>query len=224
MEVPRLMLAIAGKFPGAGYEDGRFSEPPAGLEHNLGRMPVASIGEETFGQSGAINFVIASECGLMGSSIYEAGHILSVSEHIKEMAQGWSKLVPWGTEPTEENLELWFNGGAKDVTGTADGQGASTRYLTWWAGRIEAILGTDGFAVGGKLSLADVLLYYLFAETLADDQAAPDFPNFRKEPFGSKARTDEFLTRHPRIKASCDAVANHANVKKWLSERGVQGF
>eukprot|EP01032_Pedospumella_encystans_P033152 gene33152-37457_t len=47
MEIPRILLAVAGKFPGAGYTDGRFSEPPAGLEGNLGRMPVAAVGESS---------------------------------------------------------------------------------------------------------------------------------------------------------------------------------
>lgn len=224
MEVPRLMLAIAGKFPGDGYEDGRFNAPPEGLEQNLGRMPVVTVGDESFGQSGAINFVVASECGLMGSSTFDAGHILSISEHIKEMSQAFFKLVPWGTEPTAEKMDSWFDGGAKDLTGPADREGASTRYLSWYAGRIEAALGSGGYAVGDKLSLADVLIYYAFAETLADDQAGPDFPAFRKEPFGNKARTDEMLARHPRLKASCDAVASNENVQKWLRERGVQGF
>lgn len=80
-----MLLAIAGKE----YEDGRYSEPPAGLEQNLGRMPVVSFGEESFGQSSAINFVVASECGLMGSSTFEAGHIIGLSEHLK----GSGKLV-----------------------------------------------------------------------------------------------------------------------------------
>jgi hypothetical protein len=224
MEVPRLLLAISGKFPGAGYEDGRFSAPPDGLEQNLGRMPIAHFGEESFGQSVAINFVVASECGLMGGSTFEAGRILGISEHLKEMVQAYTKIVPWGTEPTSENLDAWFDQGATDVSGPADRAGASTRYLTWWMGRIEAVLGEGGVAVGGKLSLADVLLYYTFAETLAAEQAPPDFPLFRREPFGSKERTDALLASHPRIKASCDAVASHENVQKWRSERGVQGF
>lgn len=223
-----MLLAISGKFPGAGYEDGRFSYPPEGLEQNLGRMPIASFGEESFGQSAAINFVVASECGLMGSSTFEAGHILSLSEHLKEMVQTYMKIVPWGTEPSPEQLDQWFDQGAKDVTGTADREGASSRHLTWWMGRIEACLeqlgGTGGFAVGGQMSLADVLLYYAFQETLADDQSPPDTPQFKKEPFGSLARTEALLASHPRVKASCQAVVGLENIQKWRRERGVQGF
>lgn len=222
MEVPRMILAIAGKFPGSGYEDGRFSAPADGLESNLGRMPVATIGEESFGQSVAINFVLASEHGLMGSNTFEAGHILSIAEHLKELAGAYGKLVPWGTDPTPENLDLWFDGGAKDSTGPADRDGAATRYLTWFMGRIEATLGSGGFAVGDKLSLADVMLFLIFFDTLTEDQA--EFSVLRREPFGSKARTDALLSKHPKIKASVDAVAANKNVIKYRSERGVQGF
>ena len=41
MEVNRMMLAIAGKFPSEGaYVDERCTSPPANLEQNLGRMPL----------------------------------------------------------------------------------------------------------------------------------------------------------------------------------------
>jgi glutathione S-transferase len=224
MEVPRMLLAINGKFPGAGYEDGRFDAPPAGLESNLGRMPVASIGGKSIGQSSAINFYIASECGLVGNNNFETAQIISVAEHIKELYQSYMKLVPWGSEPSAENSDLWFNQGSTDVTGPADSDGQPSRYLTWWGGRLEATLGDEGYAVGNKLSLADVLIYYTFAETLAADQAPPDFPQHRREPFGSKARVDAFLEKHPKIKASCDAVFNNEGIQKWRAIRGAQHF
>jgi hypothetical protein len=77
----------------------------------LGRLPVASIGGNTVGQSGAINFFIASELGLMGDSTFEAAQILSIYEHVKEMRTKYSELVPWGTEPSVEKLNDWFDGG-----------------------------------------------------------------------------------------------------------------
>ena len=46
------------------------------------------------------------------------------------------------------------------------GAGRSARFLQWFLGRIEAVLGNNGFAVGDKLSLADVLIYNSFAEYL----------------------------------------------------------
>lgn len=110
------------------------------------------------------------------------------------------------------------------MSGPADRAGAATRYLTWWAGRIEAVLGDSGFAVGDKLSLADVLIYYAFFETLGDEHCAADTPQWKRDPFASQSRMTAFLASHPRILASCRRVADNENIQKWRSERGVQGF
>lgn len=224
MEIPRLLLAIAGKFPGDDYTDGRFSEPPAGLEGNLGRMPVVAVGEASIGQSAAINYYLAAENNLLGSNNLEAAQILAIGEHVKELNTAFRAIVAWGAEPTEEQLQKWFEEGATDSTGPADRAGHSTRFLTWWLGRIEAVLGSQGFAVGDKLSLADVQLFFIFGDYLRENEVAADFPQFKREPFGSKARTDAILAKFPKVKASVDSVANNANVQKWLASRGVQGF
>lgn len=187
-------------------------------------MPVIAIGDDSIGQSAAINFYVAAENGLLGKSNLEAAKIISIAEHVKEMIAAYTKLVPWGTEPSTEQLEQWFEQGATDVTGTAVRDTASTRYLTWWMGRIEAVLGPNGFAVGQQLSLADVLLYYVFAETLADNHCTAETPAFKRFPFGSLERIQAALAKHPKIKASCDAVASHPNILKWRDIRGVQGF
>lgn len=191
---------------------------------NLGRMPIVQVGDDHIGQSVAINYYIAAENGFMGANNLEGAQILAIVEHLKEMNQAFRGLVAWGKEPTEEALNQWFDGGATDVTGVASRDGQPTRYLTWWMGRIEAALGSQGFAVGDKLSLADVMLYYVFSEVLRDEEAAADFPQHRKEAFCSKARTDAALAKHPKLKAACDAVASNANFQKWLSMRGQQGF
>lgn len=106
---------------------------------NLGRMPVCSTPVGSIGQSTAINFYVASENGLMGSSVLEAAQILAVTEvnflicvsilfsvhetmmrtflqHVKELMAAWRSLVPYGTEPSAEKLETWFKTGAEDST------------------------------------------------------------------------------------------------------------
>ena len=211
MEVPRFLLAIAGKE----YEDKRCTEGTAGygnaLDANLGRLPTIDCTNGTIGQSGAINFYIATECGLMGSSTFEAAKILEFSEHLKELMTAFRALVPWGAEPSEETLATFFDSEeATDYEGPADGSKRSGRQLKWFVGRMEKLVGDDGFAIGGKLSLADVLLYNTFADKLDEGKG---------EPFTSSARTDAALEKCPKIKACIASVANHENVKKWLEER-----
>lgn len=143
MEVPRFCMAIAGRFPDAGYTDERTegSTKDAGstLDANLGRLPVADCEAGTVGQSAAINFLVASECGLMGGSTFEAAKIIEVgaralpwsllpsaffvawphaffsaacsqvAEHLKEVSTEFRKHVPYGAEPTEEALNKFFD-------------------------------------------------------------------------------------------------------------------
>ena len=133
------------------------------------------------------------------------------------------KLVPGGVAPTEELINKWFYEGATDISGPADRSGHSTRFLRWWMGRIEATLGDKGFAVGDKLSLADCLMYNVFGEHLKPEEVGSMGEN-REYPFTSKDKTEAALAKHPKIKASVDAVANHPNMQNWLSIRGVQEF
>lgn len=224
MEVPRVMLALNGKFPGDGYNDERLTGAPVNCDANLGRMPLCQVDGETIGQSVAINYFVAAENGMMGSNNLEAAKIISIQEHLKEMMASYRTLVPYGSEPTAEALDAWFTGGATDITGPADREGSSKRYLTWYGGRIEHCVASGGFAVGGKTSLADVLLYNIFAEVLKDSEAPADFPAYRRVPFGSLERTAAFLESHPNIKAICDTISANPNMQRWLAERGPQGF
>eukprot|EP01041_Mallomonas_annulata_P002784 gene2784-5481_t len=223
MEVPRMLLAIAGQFPGD-YEDGRFNAPQSNLEANLGRMPVLQVGDDSIGQSTAINYYISSEYGLNGESNLEAAKILAISEHIREMMDSYKSLVPYGAAPTEEALNTWFEGGAKDISGPAD-YNDRNRYFLWYMGRIEQSLDSSGYAVGGKISLADVLLYRTLCDYLKDEEAPPTLDQWKRSPFGgNKAKIDSMLTNYPKIHASCNAVASHPNIQKWLAMRGVQQF
>jgi hypothetical protein len=116
MEVPRFCLAIAGKE----YEDWRLQgdyDATKGMGHaldaNLGRLPTIDCVDGTIGQSAAINFYIASECGLMGSSTFEAAKIIEFGEHLKELHMAFRKLVPYGSEPKAEALATVLSGRAR---------------------------------------------------------------------------------------------------------------
>ena len=88
---------------------------------------------------------------------------------------------------------------------------------------MENLVGADGFAVGGKLSLSDVQLFNAFADTLPAETHA-SLPAYRREPFGDSKRVAAALAKAPKIAACIASVANNAHVQKWHSIRGVQGF
>mmetsp|Transcript_33999 Transcript_33999/g.52154 ORF Transcript_33999/g.52154 Transcript_33999/m.52154 type:complete len:243 (-) Transcript_33999:51-779(-) len=228
MEIPRIMMAIAGKFPSEGgyTDDRRTSTSDCGnrFDANFGRMPVCNTPEGSIGQSVAINYYVASECGLMGSNTLQAAQILSFSEHVKELFGVWRALSPSSEPPSEEILNKFFDlEEATDYDGPADGSKRSLRMMKWFLGRMERLVGDDGFAVGGKLSLADVVFFFAFADNLIEE-GHEHLPAHRREPFGSLERTKAALDDHPKIKACVASVAEHPNVKKWIEERGNQRF
>jgi len=217
MEVPRFLLAIAGKE----FEDFRATsgvdDMGGALDCNLGRLPVLNCADGSIGQSAAINYYVASECGLLGASTFEAAQILAFAEHIKELKSAYGSLVPFGTEPSKEAIKTFFDSKeASDYSGPADRSQRSSRMLLWFMGRMERLVGDDGYAVGGQMSLADVLLYNAFADTLVSDG---DLPAYRKEPFSCLKKVDAALKKHPKLKACIASVANHPNVKEWLAKR-----
>jgi len=91
-------------------------------------------------------------------------------------------------------------------------------------GRMEAVVGDNGFAVGNKISYADVLLFNAFAKKLNEDECLETLSAYRREPFASSERTNAALAAHPKVKKIVDNVAANANVQKWLSIRGKQAF
>ena len=158
---------------------------------------------------------------MLGSSPFEAAKCIELAEHLKELKTEWYKMVPYGTEPTEELSNKWFNEGGNDTTGPAGSRGE--RYLTWYMGRIEASLtGTNGFAVGWKLSLGDILLYNVFVEHLAENESSQ--PEDKRYPFNSKSRMEQALAKYPKIAASCAKVSENPAAQAYLKSRGPQGF
>jgi len=229
MEVPRLLLAINGQFPSDGsWVDDRRSAPPSDGDANLGRLPfITTESGESVGQSLGCFTLIATRVGMMGDSAVEMATILAVKEHLREMSDAYYKLMPYGSEPTAELQEKWFTTGAGDISaGTpADGSKRPERFFKWYAGRIENALTGASFAVGNRLSLADVMLYNQFAETLALDQRpSPDHPSHKCEPMGSAKQVSAALAGCKKINTAIAAVAGNKNAQRWWAERGVQGF
>lgn len=215
------MLAIAA-LP---YTDVRVEDPSAAgnLDANLGRLPVAEIDGVAVGQSAAINHAVAAACGLLGASPLDAAQIIAVCEHVKELVAAYRGFVPYGTEPTAAGNTAFFEDAALDTSGVAAYETRAARGLRWHLGRLERVLG-DGCAVGGRLSLADVVLFSALGDTLAADRTKEPLPAWKREPFGDAARTAATLAAFPRVAKCVAAVAEHEKVKAWLAARPLYGF
>merc|ERR1712023_270292 len=151
-------------------------------------MPVVSSKDGFIGQSVAINYYIASSLGLMGKNNFEAAQILAIQEHIKELKTSFYGILPYGQPIDEEKLKMFFTEGSKNVTGATnpmDQKDRSSRYMTWYLSRIETVVGANGYAVGSATSLADVLIYNAFAETLSANETQLSEGSSKMEPFHS---------------------------------------
>jgi len=217
MEPARMMCAISG----TEFADERHSSSPddAALEANLGRMPVLVTKDGVaIGQSAAIYHYIAETQGFLGANAAEAARIIAITEHLKELNAVWSKLVPWGTVPTEEALTAFFDDNtAADVKGVADRTFQSKRALRWFLGRLESQVG-EKFAVGDKLSLADVLIFYVLGDAVeptAENKSAAH----RAEPFSSAARMQKVLADHPKLASIVENVRGNEQLQKYRAHR-----
>ena len=175
----------------------------------------------SIGQSAAINNYIASTQGFLGSSPTEAAQVVNWMESLTELNAVWSKLVPYGTEPTAEAYAAFFDDKtAADVTGVADRAAASKRAAHWFLGRLERLTSAHGpFAVGNKLSLADVALFRLLGDVVSRDETNKDVPAYRLEPYGSAERTAALLASYPKIAAIVENVRANKNLQAYLAAR-----
>jgi hypothetical protein len=113
------------------------------------------------GQSKAIEVMIGTEYGYMGSSNTDAAVINSIVEHCTDVKQSFreTKLRRDGDD-LDVALNTFLNGSTED-------KGS----LPQWMSRLEAYLislngGEGTYVVGDKLSLADIHIYFLFKYSL----------------------------------------------------------
>ena len=91
----------------------------------------------------------------------------------------------------------------------------SSRAWCYHLGRLERpTSSTPGFAVGSKISLADVMLFRHFGDVVNNKELG-----YKAEPFGSSAKTDALLASFPKIKAIVENVRADAKLQSYLAAR-----
>jgi glutathione S-transferase len=173
----------------------------------------------------AIATYLANTHGLMGPTPLAFGQILSIADALGELGDAFRKLCPYGEEPKAESLTEFFDdASATDYAGKADAAARAKRFLKWYMGRLERIVGAGGYAVGDSITLADVLIYNKFVDTLTAEENVNGLPAWRAEPFSNGEKTAAALAAHPKLSAICATVAAHPNIQAWFAMRGPQGF
>lgn len=151
------------------------------LVMNMDRAPVfveLSSGF-TLAQSKSIERFLAIRHGFMGSNEYESAHIDMITEHVRDIKQKYADAKAGKSGEELANVKnSWLE---KD-------------FVEWLAKLEKTIPGTSGFAVGTKLSLADITI----------QQLVQDY-------FDNKDLAAAAAAQFPKISSSVQVVATAAS-------------
>lgn len=222
-EIPRTLFATTGR----AFEDVRLSreefvalKDTGDLAKNLNRVPVLNHNGFVLGQSGAISRYLARRLDLFGRDEREAAEIESMLGHVEDVKTAYRKLFPYGVTLEESvkrvNRETWFDTPAAPAL-----EGRKERQLRWFLGNVERILPGDGYAVGGRPSLADAYWYNLLGEHVPPEQGLGEKGEGW---FQDRASTDRVLTMYPKLAAVVKTFGTSPGMVNWLATRGKQGF
>merc|ERR1712166_626082 len=227
-EVPRMLLALSGRFPGAGFDDVRMTgdmfsqmKGSGSLAKNLNRAPVLNHNGDVIGQSSAISRYLANKLGFMGETDSAAAQIDAMCEHLIDLKAAYSKHFPYGKTLSAEERKsaeaIWFTTPSTPAFQGKHSRDHGERQLQWFLDQVETFLPGDGHTYGGRPSLADAYFYNMLAEH------APEL-GAKGEPFGNQAATDKVLAQYPKLSAVVQTFKSHPNIQHYLATRVKSGF
>jgi len=183
-EMTRLVFAAGGvAFEDYRYGDNsdrKFADDKANATFE--KLPELEVDGVKIAQSKAIERFLARRFGLMGSNDVEAARVDMFSEQIRDMVTDWYKV----REDKEKLPKFWeneFNNHLRVLSKNVD---------------------NSGYFVGGKLSLADIQLYYVL-DTYANDGAA-------------------VIAKYPNLVKIKDSVSNNDRIKAYVAKRKVTSW
>ena len=125
-------------------------------------------------------------------------------------------------------LSQWFNTPVPT-------EGRDNRYIHWFLGHMEKVVGNKGFAVGNAATLADALLYNKLGDTMAKLEVRSGTNHFplcpstlqfcffnqggKGEPYTDGKQTKEVLKVYPKISKILKKWESNKGVKAWLTSR-----
>ena len=164
------------------------------FDANLKRLPILEFDGQRIGQSRAIERFVAKDLGLMGKGKIEEAEIDAYCEHIRDLREAYQKVRGNPFAPSTPEIdaakEKWYDETMKQ-----------------WMEKIENITCENGYAVGNKLSLADIVLYCTLTQAFSD---------------GEKAMAS--YANCPKISAIVKQVGENEGVINWLATRPDNKF
>ncbi|KAI9201936.1 uncharacterized protein BJ171DRAFT_515976 [Polychytrium aggregatum] len=187
VEATRLSLHVAG----IEFEDERISrEQFLAIKHTLpfAQLPVLTVdGKFMFAQSKPILRYAGTIGGLYPGTTDILTSLL-IDQIVEEMGDFWIKLVPSFSEPDEaKKLKIVQKVSAEDYPSMLS---ALDRFLAQHG---------DGFAVGDKLTIADLAVYCYFNLIVGPRAAVKGIPNDLLVPYSNISKVYKAVQTHPLV-------------------------
>ena len=174
------------------------------LWKSMGKVPFLNVGDDTvISQSKAIERYLAGRFDMMGSSPEEAALIDSYCEYIRDFKTAYQGAKR--KEDRETSLAEWFTITLPSKLKEFDM--LLTRNTDFQDIPETIILSNKRFAVGGKLSLADIVIY-----------------SFLSDFFDNKEGVSDACSTCPTLNNIVRTVGENEYVKKWVETREQTDF
>lgn len=159
------------------------------LLNSLNKVPFLEVDGKVICQSKAIERYLARQFNLMGNDDLESAKIDSICECVRDFKSEYQNVRKLPESEREQGMQKWFN-----VT------------LPSKLNALEHIVESD-FSVGGRLSLADVVLF-----------------SFLTQFFDNKEGSRRAYEQTPHIKSVVETVEKIDSIANWLQERPDTSF
>lgn len=202
-EISRILLAIGEE----DYEDFRYplkiidwskhqmekeefekDKAEGKLVGSLNKVPYLEVDGQVIPQSKSIERYLARKYSLMGDNDIEALRIDSLCECIRDFKDAYQSVRK--ADDKEKAMNEWF-----------------TKTLVEKLGLLENLVDGEGFSVGTKLSLSDVVIFAFITQF-----------------FDNKEASMNATLATPKIRSVVEKVSSVPQVVSWLEKRPVTGF
>jgi len=160
------------------------------LVRSLHKVPFLEVDGSVICQSKAIERYLGRRYNMMGDTELDAALIDSICEVVRDIKDMYQKVRRLPEEEKEVGLQEWFS------------ETMPNKFAD-----LEHILGEDGYAVGGRASLADIVLFSLVTQF-----------------FDNKEGAMNATSNTPRLRSIVQKIADNEEIKKWLDSRPETAF